>query len=79
MKRKGESVTCAMPSSLLSFHSLNEQRSAVINGRPRGGRGRRRERRREAECMQMCVRESDWRCEGLHVTPFCSKCHAGCH
>lgn len=55
---KRESVTCTMPSSLLSFHSLNEQRSAVINGRPRGGRERWRERRREAECMQMCVRES---------------------
>lgn len=60
-------------SALLSFHSLNVQRSAVIYGRPWGVC------ERVCVCMQMCVRQTDSECEGLHVTPFCSKCHVACH
>lgn len=61
MKRqegKCEHATCRLLSALLSFHSLNEQRSSVINGRPGGGRERRRGRKKEGGRMYANVCET---------------------
>lgn len=70
-----QSVMSSSASLPLSFHSLNVQRSAVINGKPWGVCAR------ALLCarMQMCARWTGCKCEGSHVAPFCSKCHVACH